>query len=182
MEWDRGRAGDSWDTQTRGFLSLGLAGMTEWSRREGLEFPPPPDELGGPAFPSPLPSPTRRAGSGTFRRPRCARGPRGSWGVRDPPWPPLCGSCRCWCPGPPATWAGPTASEAQRGPRLGLGPITPKAREVGCRVAAREAAAGGPGNPSSRCQPEGVSCIETQIQNKQPKRRRESLDLRGAGL
>lgn len=128
--------------------------MTEWSCREGLEFPPPPDELGGPVFPSPRPSPTRRAGSGAFRLPRCGRGLRGSWGMWGPPWPPLCGGCRCGCPGPPATWAGPTASEAQRGPRLGLGPITPKEREVGCQVAAREAAAGGPGNLSFRCQPE----------------------------
>lgn len=140
MEWNRGRAGDSWDALTGGRLSLGVAGMTQWSCRKGLEFPPRPDELGGPRS-LPLP-PTRRAGSGTFRRPRCARGPRGSWGVRSPPWPPLCGGCRCGCSRSLATWAGPTASEAQRGPRLGLEPITPKAREARCLMAAREAVAG----------------------------------------
>lgn len=40
--------GDSWDALTGGRLSLGVAGMTQWSCRKGLEFPPRPDELGGP--------------------------------------------------------------------------------------------------------------------------------------
>lgn len=111
-----------------------------------------PEELGGGGPRSlPLPPP-----GGLVLEPSGARVARARaglavvGGVRSPSGPPLCGGCRCGCSGSLATWAGPRASGAQRGPRPGLEPITPEAREARCLMAAREAVAALPCNLSSR--------------------------------
>lgn len=123
----------------------GVAGMTEWSRRKGLGLPPRPDELGGEGDPRSLPLPHQ---AGWFWNLSAAASR-----ARASPWPGRAEPGRAsfvWrLSGPGAPGLSPRGRSlgpprARRGPRLGLEPITPKAREAGCLMAAREAVAGFP--------------------------------------
>lgn len=141
MWWNRCRAGDSRGTQIRGRSSLGVAGTTEWSCREGCEVPAAALRARGPAFFSP--PPTGKAGSGTFRRPRRARCNRRR-GARG-----ACRGLHCVAAGRPRAPGHPPRGRGLRppGPRVGvrggLGKawsLTPLNRRWGGSMAAGEAA------------------------------------------
>lgn len=97
-----------------GPLKLGTVRPWVWPRQlvevieKGWRYPPRPDELGGGAHSFPLP---RRAG-GFWNLP--ARGVSRWRGAQVLLWPPLCGDRRPLRSRPPATWAGPAASEVPR--------------------------------------------------------------------